>query len=104
MPRKNGKTKSKMQGTPMAQSQNWVFTFFAKGKYLLDDCTDKLFVMTEIDKTSICSVAMACETCPKTGREHLQGYIQCFAKRMSRLAKRAEEVPVQYYPAPLLAS
>jgi len=80
---KNAKTKSKMQGTPMAQSTNWVFTFFSKAESTLDHCTDRFFEMVELSKTPICSVAMACETCPKTGRQHIQGFLQCFTKGTS---------------------
>lgn len=78
-----------MQGTPLAQSQNWIFTFFAKDGHTLEDCTDRLFEMAELEKTAICSVAMACETCPKTQRQHIQGFLQTYTKRMS-LAKRTK--------------
>jgi len=87
--KKHGKTKSRMQGTPMAQSSSWAFTFFAKNDYTLDDCTDRFYEMASLSKTSIAAVAMACELCPKTNRQHIQGFLQTFTKSMSPRRRRA---------------
>jgi len=71
-----------MQGTVQAQSKNWCFTYFAKKDQDLQWATDRLFELAELEDTNICSVASAVETCPKTNREHLQGFLQTKRKGM----------------------
>jgi len=72
----------------MPQSINWVFTFFERGDYNLQFACDLFFEMTELEKTIIASVAFGLETCPKTGREHLQGFLQLYKKGTSEASSR----------------
>jgi len=74
-----------MQGTVQAQSKNWCVTYFAKEDQDLQWCTDRLFEMAELESSIVCSVALAVESCPKTHREHLQGFLQTKRKGMAFL-------------------
>lgn len=72
----------------MVQSQNWCFTFFENPDQNIQYGCDRLFEMAELEKTNIASVAFGIETCPKTQREHLQGFLQLYKKGMSRSDRR----------------
>lgn len=75
-------TNSKMQGTAMGQSKNWCFTFFATEQDTIDDFLGRCYSAVEIERTIIASIACGLETCPKTKREHVQGFLQTYTKRM----------------------
>lgn len=73
------------------QSQNWCFTLFAKPGLPIETCSDRLVEITEIDKTNIAACAYGLEVCPKTQRQHLQGFLQLYKKGKRSLGA---EVPV----------
>jgi len=87
--KKNGKnSNSKMQGSKMVQSKNWSFTYFEREDWSLDDFADRVVESIDLGEprpSIIRSLAMGLETCPKTQRQHYQGFLQTFTKRMSSI-------------------
>lgn len=64
------------------QSKNWSFTMFAINTSTIEEYEDNFYELSELKKTNICSIAFGRETCPKTKRLHLQGFLQLYAKCM----------------------
>jgi len=79
----------------MGQSQNWAFTYFADPDWTLEDFA--AYALSTVDttmgvsttKSIIASIAWGEETCPKTGREHFQGFLQTYTKRMRARSRGA---------------
>lgn len=80
--------RNKMQGSKMPQSKNWCFTFFPKGEQTIEWFSDTITEKTCIEKTNIVSVAMGEEVCPKTQRQHLQGFLQTRKKSMTNEVRK----------------
>jgi len=89
---------SKMEGTRLAQSKNWTFTFFPNGHYDVQYGIDRFYEIAELEKTSVAACAFGLETCPDTNREHLQGFLQTYKKSMSSAARRGSRYSITREP------